>query len=346
MKNNPVASFTKVGDIYVSSCGSSQHLFPHTILPAEWPSCEDAYQYTWSLDKGKDLVAVATSDREKLARSMGFCPHNRCQLSNLTSTGVDGRCPANLCYTKLENGARSFGACCFVDGAFNSGQLIGYYNKTQHTPKPIYKKYRVILGDKTGGLDESFNSFINANEIHDRLIVTQCPLESTVLDVQQMLVEQNVTLWIQLAPYIDQDPTSPQIALTQCTMTPTIFLSTSHRMINSGNSSNHNLIRDISMEDAANINFTLPTFSAQYLNIHYRSKIRKAVQEEQKTLSTHGQSGTLDMQEAHDLSRFTENTVEHRHRVMNLWYSNWKDFAVPPTSDEQVSMYCMYCMGT
>jgi len=48
--------------------------------------------------------------------------------------------------------------------------------------------------------DESYHSFINANRIHPGIIATQCPLENTVQDVLQMVVEQRVALWIQLAP--------------------------------------------------------------------------------------------------------------------------------------------------
>ena len=165
-----------------------------------WKTCEDAYTVTWKLDAKREIVGLRVRLRQMLEISMGFCPHLRCQLSNITNANEDGLCPKNLCYTKLENGASSFGACCFTDGEFNSGGLIGYYNKTQHIAKPIYKKSRVILGDKVGGTDESYASFINANVIYPGIIATQCPMTNTVLDVAQMIQEQNISLWIQLSP--------------------------------------------------------------------------------------------------------------------------------------------------
>jgi hypothetical protein len=42
------------------------------------------------------------------------------------------------------------------------GQLIGYYYKSQPTPKPIYKLNRVVLGKNP--FDETYANFINANE--------------------------------------------------------------------------------------------------------------------------------------------------------------------------------------
>jgi hypothetical protein len=145
-----------------------------------------------------------------MINSMGFCPQNRCQLYNLTATGVDGMSPEGLCYTKVENGGLSYGACAFHNGVFNAGVLIGFYNKTQPTPKPIYKKSRIVLGNKRGklgGTDESMDSFINANEVYPGLIGTQCSLASrpagfhnTVDEVKRMIIENNITFWVQLAP--------------------------------------------------------------------------------------------------------------------------------------------------
>ena len=135
----PQASFTKWRDIYVNTCNISADLFPISTDPSDWASCHDAYEYTWKIDFNNDIVGLTDRNLLKLVNSMGFCPHNRCQLGNLSSADSVGNCPAGLCYTKLENGARSFGACCFIDGMFNTGALIGYYNKTQSTAKPIYK---------------------------------------------------------------------------------------------------------------------------------------------------------------------------------------------------------------
>ena len=178
---------------------------PHEWI---WKSCEDAYTVTWKLDEKREVVGLRVRLKQMLEISMGFCPHLRCQLSNVTNPKEDGLCPQNLCYTKLENGASSFGACCFTDGTFNSGQLIGYYNKTQHAAKPIYKKSRVVLGGEIGGSDESYASFINANVVHPGIIATQCPMANTLLDVAQMIKEQNISLWIQLSPTFESKRSS------------------------------------------------------------------------------------------------------------------------------------------
>ena len=45
------------------------------------------------------------------------------------------------------------------------GKLIGYYNKSQPTPKPIYKKGRIVLGGMQD--DDSYDAFISANEVSE-----------------------------------------------------------------------------------------------------------------------------------------------------------------------------------
>jgi len=116
---------------------------------------------------------------------MGFCPHRRCQLSSLHNSPKPGVCPQGLCYTKLEDGAPTYGACCFDEdgeggregwregaslslitpisptslplsfpsGLFSSGDILGYVDLLRQTPKPIYKRNRVVLGEDP--LDES-----------------------------------------------------------------------------------------------------------------------------------------------------------------------------------------------
>lgn len=206
--NSP--SFTKLGDIFITPCNFTEALFPLNQSPYNWRSCNDAYKYSWTKDFNRDVSSLSSLDSSKMINSMGFCPQNRCQLYNVSGSSFDGLCPVGLCYTKVENGGPSYGACCFHKGMYNSGVLIGYYNKTQPSPKPIYKKSRVVLGNirgQLGGNDESIESFINANELYEGLIGTQCPLsshpigfENTVDNVKRMIIENNITLWIQLAP--------------------------------------------------------------------------------------------------------------------------------------------------
>lgn len=206
--NSP--STTKHGDLFISPCNFSEVLYPLHKSPHEWRACNDAYTYSWTKDFNHDLKSLTSIDSAKMINSMGFCPQNRCQLFNLSAATLDGMAPEGLCYTKIENGGLSYGACAFREGVFNSGVLIGFYNKTQPSPKPIYKKSRIVLGNRRGDLagpDESIESFINANEIYTGLIGTQCPLSSrpagfqnTIEDVKKMIIENNITLWIQLAP--------------------------------------------------------------------------------------------------------------------------------------------------
>lgn len=190
------ASFVKSSaDIFVTDCDAvrtSSELFPREVHPAAWKSCQDAYELTWLRDPAGQIVRLSSRDRLALAYSMGFCPHMRCQLGNLSHSSENGQCPHGLCYTKLENGGRSFGACCFLDGVFDSGDLIGVFNKTQPVPKPIYRHSRVTL--------QPDESFINANVVHPGVIITQCPMANTLQDVVAMIGQENVSLWVQLSP--------------------------------------------------------------------------------------------------------------------------------------------------
>jgi hypothetical protein len=45
-----------------------------------------------------------------------------------------------------------------------SGDLIGFYFKSQPSPKPIYRKNRIVLGRNPE--DISYEHFMNANEVH------------------------------------------------------------------------------------------------------------------------------------------------------------------------------------
>ena len=211
-------SFTKPGDIYIPQCDFSRPLYPKDTSPTEWKSCDDAYKFTWENDFKGEIVGLDTLSKTKLINSMGFCPQSRCQLFNVSGGSSDGMCPAGLCFTKVENGGPSYGACCFQKGGvFNAGALIGYYNKSQPSAKPIYKQSRIILGQpvqrtvggSSGAMkpDETFDAFINANEIYPGLIATQCPLagrpagtENTIEDVKRMIVENDIRMWVSLAP--------------------------------------------------------------------------------------------------------------------------------------------------
>lgn len=196
-----MARSSKFAGIYLKKCSnSSAVLFPSSKSPEEWSSCHDAYDYTWKVDPDGQIIGLSSQNKIKLAHSMGFCPHLRCQLGNLTNSNDGaGHCPRNLCYTKLEEGSPSFGACCFVNGSFHSGNIIGYFEKCQVTAKPIYKHSRVVLDEEHSSESvDSESRFINANRIHPNIIATQCPMSTTLLDVQRMVVQEKISLWIQL----------------------------------------------------------------------------------------------------------------------------------------------------
>ena len=214
---------------------------------------------------------------------------------------------------KLENAAVSFGACCFVDGQFNSHQMIGYYNKSQPTPKPIYKTNRIVLGpDKA---DESYARFINANEVYPGIIATQCPLlgypdgfQNTLDDVKTMILEQNISLWISLAPVVmEDDITVDSLSAMlkthslKCNTFPLLLMQEhgGHLELNSLKSSN----------------------SGRYWNISYTLR----------AFIVHDGSGShVTLSQPDDTSTWQE--IEHS--VEHLWYMRWKDFDVPFPDDE------------
>ena len=202
----------KGGGLLIRPCALHlDGLFPASLPPEEWDGCgNDVYAYTWTraAERGGLLASVGVTlgsqELLKLTRTMGFCPHQRCQLDDVVhSEGTAGVCPQGLCYTKIERGALSYGACCFTDNKFETSQLLGFYNKTQQTPKPIYKASRVVLGD-VDHANNTYEAFINPNVVADDgggLIATQCPLQSTVVDAKRLMVERNVTLWVHLSPF-------------------------------------------------------------------------------------------------------------------------------------------------
>jgi hypothetical protein len=93
---------------------NSMTLYPRDRHPALWRSCNDAYDYTWESDLNMDLEGLSVINKLKLRNSMGFCPHNRCQLFNLTNSDSSGECPEGLCYSKIENGNALYTFHCLL----------------------------------------------------------------------------------------------------------------------------------------------------------------------------------------------------------------------------------------
>ena len=291
-------TFSKDGEIYLDSCRPGEELF---VGSSElWPSCSDALAHTWTADVGLDIVGLSREDRSKLVRSNGYCPQLRCQLGNISNADPRGSCPAGLCYMKLENAAVSFGACCFVNGHFNSNGMIGFYNKSQPTPKPIYKTHRVVLGPDPS--DESVESFINANEVYPGIIAMQCPLLgypegflNTMDDVKTMLVEQNVSLWVSLAPVVEKNVSIEYLTsmlrthTLKCNMFPLLL------MLEHGGHLSSNTLKSSKTRG-----------TRLYWNISY-------------SLPAHFPPSPSDLS---------------GHQVEHIWYMRWKDFGIPPLEDE------------
>lgn len=201
--DRPITSYTKPkGGIFIQNCSKyiTSKLYPLDQDPSTWLSCHDAYEFTWTTDPLHLLQGLTLQQRLKLAKSNSFCPHHRCQLGNLSNNVIPNQCPEGLCYTKLENGGLSFGACCFINNEFRSGQIIGYANKSQHVAKPIYQHNRIRLHPQAmiHG-DNSYEAFVNANQIHPSIIATQCPMFATQQDINQMILTQNISLWIEIS---------------------------------------------------------------------------------------------------------------------------------------------------
>ena len=313
-------------DIVLKGCGHARLLYPLTSSPYSWSSCGDAYEYTWLEDINEDLAGLRHLDKVRLARSMGFCPHQRCQLSDVSSSEFDGKCPKNLCYTKVENGSLSFGACCFVDGIFNDIKLFGVYNKTQPTAKPLYKHSRIVLGDTIGANNDLYDNFVNANMIYPSLIVTQCPITqnasnriNTIRDVQKMILEQNIVKWIQLAPNLPVNTNASEIGAIplgtegslpgNCGIFPLEIMNKANKK-----------------EDYSGFsNFHINDDSLQYTNITYTISGYRWYNDKKNIFEI-----SLDS----PLNTNNVTTSQVSVTVNHLWFHQWRDFEVPDRSTD------------
>eukprot|EP01038_Epipyxis_sp_PR26KG_P008834 gene8834-11925_t len=318
---HPNPSFTKQGDIHINPCQNHKPfmLFPSNIHPLQWVSCGDAYEYTWSSDFSNQISGLNEIDRLKLSKSMGFCPNLRCQLDNVSGPRSDDICPVGLCYTKIENGGLSFGACCYHNNSFVNSQLIGYYNKSQQTPKPIYRHSRLILGSLNQSVTETYGyeTFINANFIYSnklnnnsRIIATQCPMNNTITDIKQMLLENNVSLWIALAPnaVLNRADNVSQEESRKCHNLPYY-----HFNIRKDNEGVSNLEENSYVEELKGNNKIVYKF----------------------TLTGYSKNINNSIKYIFYSPPHLENWRKHSMNVTYVWYSNWQDFHVPPVEDEQ-----------
>eukprot|EP01031_Cornospumella_fuschlensis_P027907 gene27907-33702_t len=307
-------SQSKQGGIYIPLCKNESSLFPLHNHPSTWSSCQDAYEYTWMNDPDRQLVGLGDMQRLKLARSSGFCPQYRCQLDDLGNADDVGNCPPGLCYSKVEFGGASFGACCFINGTFNAGRIIGYYDKLTSTPKPIYKPHRIILDMPVEAALDSYERFINAHWLDRRVMATQCAMSNTVSDTIHMILQENIDLWFQIYSETKKD----------CVLLHERFLADEYKdkiIVQSATATNDSL----SGQHARNTKNTAKS--------HF-----------------HHQLSSLNLPK----DRFSTNTIEfcfsntpsraltacaspqaRKHVASFVAYTHWEDFQVPQREDHQ-----------
>ena len=224
-----------------------------------------------------------------------------------------------LCFTKIENGRPSFGACCFTNGYFESHSLIGYYHASQPTPKPIYKKNRIVLGGNRS--DVSSESFINANEIWPGVIAAQCPMTSypegfdnTIEKMKKMLIEQDIRLWVQLSPSsVDGEPMTPAAdgsTKSFCDVFPIKYLMTPPNIHQKGVS---NFLYTHNMEQGYfNFTYTLTAF------------VQRDV--DGNIIESEFDRDTCNKFDCNSQwNKWETKTID----VQHIWFYKWDDFATP-----------------
>ena len=209
------------------------------------------------------------------------------------------------------------------------GQVIGFYNKTQPAAKPIYKRSRIILGvrryddvadtssSSLAREDEGYSSFINANRIYPGIIATQCPLESTARDVLQMVVEQHVDLWIQLAPPAMSSPHST------CKLFPEEYAlqagSNDHPEASTG-SVVVDSVRYLVSGEAA--------FHALSIDLRHKYQVPTR-------LSDH-HDATRESDEHRPASCDSNSSMWSQYTLLVERYLGWEDFELPPQAHHEV----------
>ena len=359
-------TYSKAGEIYLKPCyyKPGDRIFPLNKHPLSWSRCNDAYLFTWLNDSRQDLASLTALDHMKLAYSTGYCPQNRCQLSNSSDDLIpQGSCPKGLCYTKLEYGSLSFGACCYSEGAFLSGNLIGYYNKSVIVPKPIYAHSRVILKDghinpeavcyqnETSSCQQhrpdqfmnydstltSYESFINANYIYPNIIASQCPISTGCYSITNESVETNC----QYLPGTQVDTTQDVLHMIHdekvslwIQLSPDFNADSLTSNFRSFYTTNilHKKCSVLPLEYL----YSNPTQSHTQRQLRYSIGDLQIHDFDPDTQSLHYSSShsnpgyintTYQVQDT--FARFST----HSQTIKHIWYYNWKDFDLPVQTD-------------
>jgi protein tyrosine phosphatase len=192
---------------------------------------------------------------------------------------------------------------------------------------------------------------MNANYVHPNLIATQCPLssrpdnfENTVDDAKRMIIEQEISLWIQLSPDLPahdlghltlSDIQRDSMIKGPCVVFPIEFFM---------NSSNNQYAQGIRNLRFNNIDFEKDSIvSVPYVNMSYDVHAYVAVGEN-NTWQTMFENPCG----AEDVSTCTVDNTEWQKRersVSHIWYTGWRDFLTPPADDDDVIRHLVEYTG-
>lgn len=246
---------------------------------------------------------------------------------------------------------------------FNSGNLIGYFYKTQPTPKPIYKHSRIVLAhtewraelersvgkgngvsddisktanysfengvlvekeNTSGNQFDSYERFINANLVMPGIIITQCPLTGFPAGFDDTVTDM-MELLVQsnASLYIQMMNVDNHQSKNGPIRNCELFPSSMLRIMNNHSEHSHG-------------------FSVE--NMIWRSNHTESIQskilvDQQLYVS---QDTEADPSLTGDVDAFTNITFDihwnphllevpsRRQSVQYIWYSDWHDFGIPP----------------
>lgn len=224
-----------------------------------------------------------------------------------------------------------------------SGDLIGFYFKSQPSPKPIYRKNRIVLGRNPQ--DISYEHFMNANEVHTplplisppdsiaqiipNLIASQCPLRGypsgyadTLNDTRRMILEYEVALWVQIAPMSTDGslpsppPDSNHPSVKYCDLFPLRF----YPIVEGEEEEGIHFAHD---DHFSNLTYTLNGYSRRLLNGTIETIFDPPTQE-------------TETEVCQDSTATTATWVQRSQSVEHLWFHQWDDFSIPERQYDEV----------
>ena len=150
--------------------------------------------------------------------------------------------------------------------------------------------------------------------IYPGIIASQCPMPNTLLDIKQMIIEQNVSLWIQLAPFSssgnfqqanDRNPT--------CLVLP-------------------NALQRLFPEQFS----VSPLDLGIKLNLSVNSSV--IAQTMHIRLATSFEEIALCVPSELNSCAAPQSPSPDIYSMEHIWYHHWEDFGVPPDDDFQVTL--------